>query len=62
MDPVDLSADDRSAGGHLRWYSLHIQRDSVALSCHSSAAARSSAIVCRATADSSLETVTRSSE
>ncbi len=62
MDPSDLSADGRSAGGHLRWYSLHIQRDSADVSCHFSAAARSSAMVCRATADSSLETVTRSSE
>src|ERR1700723_3275817 len=54
----DLSTAGRSAGGHLRWYSLHIQRDSVVGPCHFSAAACSSAMVCRAAADSCLETVT----
>src|SRR5271156_5943730 len=53
----DLSTTGRSAGGPWRGYSVHIQRDSAVVSCHFSAAACSSALVCRAAADSSLETV-----
>src|SRR5579871_4212694 len=61
-ESADLSTVGRSVGGHFRWYSLHIQRDSDSFSCHSSETASSSAATRRAATDSSLETFTRNSE
>ena len=57
----DLSTGARSPGGHLRWYSAHIQRDSFAVSPHFSAAACSLTAVRCAVTDSSAETATRRS-
>ena len=57
----DLSIGGRSPGGHLRWYSVHIQRDSLVVSLHFSPAACSLAAVRCAVTDSSAETATRRS-
>ena len=57
----DLSVGARSPGGHFRWYSSHIQRDSADFSCHFSAAACSLAEARWAAAVSSAATSARRS-
>src|SRR5690348_14976432 len=58
---LDLSTGLRSSGGHFRWYSVHIQRDSVTFSFHVSTAACSSAAIRCAVTDFSLASATRRS-
>ena len=57
----ELSTRSRSPGGHFRWYSAHIHRDSFAVSPHFSAAACSLATARCTVTDSSAETATRRS-
>jgi len=54
-----VSTGLRSSGGHLRWYSVHSQRDSVTFPFHLSAAACSSAVIRCAATDCSLASAMR---